>query len=886
MKSKTLTCITTTTLLPRKIIHSTELRCFMLTIVATISFAPRLMADLGSAKSFVVLSSGGSVTLQNRDAVTKATITGATTCPDAAGCTMRLGGSTILIGRGNSTGADQVSGDLIARATASQGLNCSGLKPGTTAICLGNIASVAGACVTGGGGVSNSTDCAGGVNTTGTNVEVASLLPKAGPDAAAFSAFLAALPATQTLAAINVVLGDSATITANAGLNVVAVPSIVIGSGGTLTINGPSSAQIVINIGSVASPGVLTLSLSANVLLSGGITPDRVVFNVLGGGGQFVQLSNTIIFNGTILAPQQGLVLIDGATARPTIINGALLFGQNVSIGNNVNVNFYPLAQIVRFETASPLDVVDVTQLPPPPPRTDASVESDTFFPQPIIEGVAAQSSSQLTSQVSLPNSGSASIAATLSAPSGPSPVDPLQGGPIFNGLSNSNNGPSGRVPPDIQIAVGQNAIVEMVNQVLGVYDKNGNLLQFRNNNGVISNAIFDLGRQFNTTAHHGTDPRVLYDAASQHFIAVYELEPNLGDTIRLEVAGDPTIINGVLQPWNWTPFDVATNQVQPSSPQQPFICFDQPKLGFSSDKVMISWNDYKTTDCGDEPAAKFIGAEYVVIDKANLLANTLQQNRWGPDSSQFQIVPVQSLSPTTTQYAAYHPLIADPAGQPPTNTTFTVMAFTGSVGSNISFSEQPVAIRTTPDPPAAIQPSGGNPVIQTNDTRLLTAVWQNNNLWATMNEGCFVLSDSTLHSCGRIVEFSTTSSTVLQDLDLQLSEGSTLGAPGADVYYPAIMLNSNDGVFIGFSFSNKDFSPGAGVFASPNGDLVFHGTGATFQSGTAVYNVKNSSGFINRWGDYSGAAIDPSDPNVVWMAQEYSAGDWATSIARIFFGP
>jgi hypothetical protein len=25
----------------------------------------------------------------------------------------------------------------------------------------------------------------------------------------------------------------------------------------------------------------------------------------------------------------------------------------------------------------------------------------------------------------------------------------------------------------------------------------------------------------------------------------------------------------------------------------------------------MISWNDYKTTDCGDEPAAKFIGAEY-----------------------------------------------------------------------------------------------------------------------------------------------------------------------------------------------------------------------------------------------------------------------------------
>jgi hypothetical protein len=208
--------------------------------------------------------------------------------------------------------------------------------------------------------------------------------------------------------------------------------------------------------------------------------------------------------------------------------------------------------------------------------------------------------------------------------------------------------------------------------------------------------------------------------------------------------------------------------------------------------------------------------------------------------------------------------------------------------------------------------------VIQTNDARILTAAWQNNNLWATMNEGCLVVTDSKMHSCGRIVEFSTTNSTVLQDLDLQLSENSTGGAPGMDVYYPAITLNSNGGVFIGFSFSNKNFSPGVGVFASPNGDLVFNGTGGTLQSGTAVYNRTRFGGpgnkcvggsnagnsctsdadcpgtaeptngcsvFLNRWGDYTGAVNDPDDPNVVWLAQEYSAGDWATSIARVFFG-
>jgi choice-of-anchor A domain-containing protein len=858
VKSNTLTCISAIKLLARKITNSRELRWLILAVVASISFAPHLMADLGSAKSFVVLSSGGSVTFQNRDAVSKPTIAGATTCPGAAGCTMRVGGNTILMGRGNSTGPDQIGGDLIARATASQGLNCAGSAPGKTAICSGNISSVSGACITGGGDVSNPTACAGGVDTSGTNTAVASLLPKAGPDAAAFSASLAALPVTQTLSAINVPFGASATITANAGLNVISVPFIVIGSGATLTISGLSGAQVVINVGSLSTPGVLTLNLSAKVLLAGGITPDRVVFNVLGAGGNLVQLGNTIIFNGTILGPQQSLMLTDGSTPQPTIINGALLFGLTVSIGNNVNINFYPLAQIVQPVVFTPVTTVDVMQLPTPTPSTGPIVGADAESEEPIIEELPP-TTGQLSplSVADSPSTIAASAVVVMRA--NQTSQDPLETGVVIDGLGNVNS----KAPPDTQIAVGQNVIVEMVNVSGAVYDKvSGRQLK-----------TFDLGKMFGTNAGQGTDPRVMYDAASRHFFAAYELKTAGGDDIRLAVAEDPTVLNGNLQ-FPWTVFDIRSNNVD--------TCFDQPKLGFSDDKVMLSWNDYRNANsCSNLPASSFSGSEYVIADKASLFTNNGFGLIGGPDTNRFQIVPVQSLTPTAVQYAAYHPLTGVFADS---TTNFRVMAFAGRVGTDLSLSEQAYQIRPTPRPPDAHQPPGGNPQIDAagSGTRLLSAVWHNDYLWGTMNEGCTPLLDTTMRSCGRVVKVSTSRSTLVEDRDLQVLPQNGVGV---DLYYPAVILNSRGDVFFGFTVSSTALNPTAAVFGVLNSDFNSLQSIIAYAVGTQVYNVTNSSGFLDRWGDYSGAAIDPVDPNVVWLAQEYSKGDWGTAIARVFFG-
>jgi hypothetical protein len=297
----------------------------------------------GASAGFAVLSSSD-VTLKNRVNISQAAAS-PTSCPGSTGCPGAVGGTTILMGRGNAAAPDTVSGDVIASANSSLGLNCSNNPPGTTSVCLGNDSEIAGACVTGGGAVSSPSECAAGTDTTGANAEVTTVLPHAVSDAASLSSTPAALAATQTVPAIVLGTRGSTTISSYGGLNVVNVPSIGTGTNATITVNGSSTDTFVFNVGSSTDPGSLQLGNGASVLLSGGITPDRIIFNLIG-SGTTAQLGNHTIFNGTILASQGQFNSGDGETPNPVLINGALLFGGSVAIGNNTNLNFYPFVGV------------------------------------------------------------------------------------------------------------------------------------------------------------------------------------------------------------------------------------------------------------------------------------------------------------------------------------------------------------------------------------------------------------------------------------------------------------------------------------------------------------------------------------------------------------
>jgi hypothetical protein len=113
-----------------------------------------------------------------------------------------------------------------------------------------------------------------------------------------------------------------------------------------------STDIFVINIGSSTDAGSLQVGNGASVLLTGGITPDRVILHLIG-AETAAQLSNHTVFDGTILAVQGQFTCGDGDTPNPVLINSSLLFGGSIAIGNNTNLNFYPFGGVGGGEASS-----------------------------------------------------------------------------------------------------------------------------------------------------------------------------------------------------------------------------------------------------------------------------------------------------------------------------------------------------------------------------------------------------------------------------------------------------------------------------------------------------------------------------------------------------
>ena len=103
--------------------------------------------------------------------------------------------------------------------------------------------------------------------------------------------------------------------------------------------------------------------------------------------------------------------------------------------------------------------------------------------------------------------------------------------------------------------------------------------------------------------------------------------------------------------------------------------------------------------------------------------------------------------------------------------------------------------------------------------------------------------------------------------------------AQDLDYYYPSIAANADGDVVIGFSGSSA--ARFAGTYAvlgqTDAGGTTTFGTPVMLKPGRAVETFSPR----NRFGDYSAVSLDPVDPKVFWVIQEYvrSANNWATQI-------
>ncbi len=183
--------------------------------------------------------------------------------------------------------------------------------------------------------------------------------------------------------------------------------------------------------------------------------------------------------------------------------------------------------------------------------------------------------------------------------------------------------------------------------------------------------------------------------------------------------------------------------------------------------------------------------------------------------------------------------------------------------------------------PPSADQP--GHPgSIGTNDNRFLTASWQAGTLWTSLNDGCGSVV------CARLVAVSTTASPP----SVEFSQDLAL-AGGGDAYYPAVAIDQAGNITAAYTVSSTSTYPSVRVIGATLSGLTY-----TLLSGQTVKSGQNpySDGTCLaappcRWGDYSGAAVDPNGKDM-WLAGEWAASsagvnnNWGTYVSRLTLSP
>ncbi|HEV2371488.1 MAG TPA: hypothetical protein VGS19_04890 [Streptosporangiaceae bacterium] len=464
------------------------------------------------------------------------------------------------------------------------------------------------------------------------------------------------------------------------------------------------------------------------------------------------------------------------------------------------------------------------------------------------------------------PDSGTRTVATTsgrrlVSNPKVVTSFSPPVSQETFGGGSDSRG-----VPADTSVAASDSFVTEELNDTAFISTKGGHLLQ-----------SFDLRSFYGVTASDQTvtDPRIVWDSESGRWFATI-LQCTIGSTGQCDGTPDAVLLAVSLSsdpnPFNWKVY-VIDNETSG-------IIDDQPRIGFSLDKVVVAFDEYSSP-------TSFSNDEMFVIQKSDLVAavplpQVTSFNMNSGLNHRFGIVPAvptpsDQIQPTA--FAAYHG--SDVLGQ-----YASTLTITGTPAlHDVSFTEAGPGISGMGTPPSASQPGALNS-LATDDNRFLTVTETNASLWIGANDSCTPTGDTTSRACARIIQVKLAPSpTVVSDTDL--------GHKGQDLYYPALLASAcSDILYLTYTVSSATMFPTAEVATSAV-PLAPVFTTLNYGSGTTRYRGNPGEAVPLRWGDYSGISPDGSDfcSHGPWVAAEIGgtiAGqpNWATSVGQVTHDP
>lgn len=437
-------------------------------------------------------------------------------------------------------------------------------------------------------------------------------------------------------------------------------------------------------------------------------------------------------------------------------------------------------------------------------------------------------------------------------------------------------------VPPDVQIAVGKNHVIEVINEFIGIFDKSGKLI-----NNTTLRDFFDFN-DFNKVPLHNvisTDPNVYYDFNDNRWIfsvLIFDGEkPTPANRfVLLAISNNDNPTNS----WSYGLLPIRGNNNE---------CTDRPMLGISNSHILISVNLFHMNSEGFCIGGIPNKVEIALVNKTDLLKNKISVNTTVTKQFPYTI----SLMPIKT-YGIDPAICLASAGF--SQSPYLLLKAIEIKNGIIVESDRTIELQNITQPPRiAFQPpisinKQSNP-LHMGDARILDGSYQNGKLWIVFNTSCQIDGDHP-HTCLRVIlldngdKFSKFHCSIN---NFKKVDEKSIARKDTNYFYPSIQVDKNNNAIVltGLSSANKEIHPSLNILnlSSTNNEIksnqeinLIKGTSIANDSlkvDCLYYDTKMS---CIRMGDYSSIILDPKDYSIWSGGEYYKSKNFSTIIAKI----
>jgi len=418
-----------------------------------------------------------------------------------------------------------------------------------------------------------------------------------------------------------------------------------------------------------------------------------------------------------------------------------------------------------------------------------------------------------------------------------------------FTGIPETNS-----IPPDPYVAAGPEHIMAVVNSRFAIWDKEGNLIKTINADTWFSNVL---------TSPSSFDPKVLYDHFAKRWIMVWlHQDDGTQKAYFLVSVSDDSIPTGTWYNWSLPSNQNGSTVVSNWG--------DYQGVGFDEDALYITANQFQF-------GGSFQYVKIRVVPKAQLLRNDAGAVDWQdiwdiryPTSSgkPFNIRPSVSYGGADGFYLLHAPSGGNFMSVYRIKNATTTPVLTGF---NV-----PVTLYN--NAPNANQLGGSTTLIEGGGSAIRNEPKFRDGFFYAVHS--VANPQSPAYSNVRYVKINLATQTTVEDV--------SFGAAGYWHIYDAIDVDKDHNIAITFSRSGTAEYAGSYYTTRLADDPPGLNPSSLLQPGKGNY-VKTYSGTRNRWGDYNGIAVDPTDQNNFWIFSEHVAatntwGTWTGMIRLVPF--